>query len=101
MVHIPATITFMGYAFAFFPSAAFQSTRRTLVLSNCIAFVVFSLWPCMPPRLLPKDMGYIDTLHVGAAASIWTTNKVSFFPLLRRVISFLGRRSQRCSPIWS
>jgi hypothetical protein len=31
----------------------------------------------MPPRLLPKDeFSYVDTLHVGKAASIWTTNKV-------------------------
>lgn len=77
MVHIPATIVFMGYSYGFFPSYAFQSTRRTLVLSNLIAFVVFSLWPCMPPRLLPRDMGYIDTIHTGGAASAWTTNKVS------------------------
>jgi hypothetical protein len=35
----------------------------------------------MPPRLLPfKEFGYIDTLHTGKAASIWTTNKVCLEP---------------------
>jgi hypothetical protein len=77
MVHIPATIAFMGYAYSVFHPQIFQATRRTLVLSNCLAFIIFSSWPCMPPRLLPKDeFSYVDTLHVGKAASIWTTNKV-------------------------
>jgi hypothetical protein len=75
MVHIPATITFFGYAFRYFPAPSFQAVRRTLVLSNFFAFIIFSSWPCMPPRLLPKEYGYIDTLHAGKAASIWTTNK--------------------------
>lgn len=77
MVHIPATIAFMAYSYSVFHPQIFQSTRRTLVLSNCLAFIIFSSWPCMPPRLMPQEeFGYIDTLHVGKAASIWTTNKV-------------------------
>ena len=69
MVHIPATIMFMAYAYRYFSAPTFQSTRRTLVLSNCLAFIIFSTWPCMPPRLLPAQFGYVDTLHVGKAAS--------------------------------
>ena len=77
MVHIPATIAFFGYSFYGFPAPAFQRIRRTLVLCNCFAFVIFTLWPCMPPRLLPYDIyGFYDTLHAGKAASIWTTNKL-------------------------
>ena len=77
MVHIPATIAFMAYSYRYFAPQIFQSTRRTLVICNCLAFIIFSLWPCMPPRLLPfEEFGYIDTLHTGKAASIWTTNKV-------------------------
>ncbi|KLO15633.1 hypothetical protein SCHPADRAFT_824512 [Schizopora paradoxa] len=76
MVHIPATIAFFAYSYYAFPATIFQRTRRTLVLSNCLAFVIFTLWPCMPPRLLPiEEYGYVDTLHTGKAASIWTTNK--------------------------
>lgn len=78
MVHIPATIAFMAYSYKYFHPQIFQSTRRTLVVCNCLAFIVFSSWPCMPPRLLPfEEFGYVDTLHTGKAASIWTTNKVS------------------------
>jgi hypothetical protein len=80
MVHIPATISFIGYSFYAFAPPTFQKVRRTLVLCNTIAFVVFTAWPCMPPRLLPKDeYHYVDTLHTGKAASsespllLWVT----------------------------
>ncbi|TYJ53210.1 hypothetical protein B9479_006188 [Cryptococcus floricola] len=94
MVHIPATIAFMAYSYRYFSPLVFQSTRRTLVLCNCIAFVVFSSWPCMPPRLLPfEEFGYVDTLHTGKAASIWTTNKfqnqLAAFPSLHFGYSFV------------
>lgn len=69
MVHIPATISFIAYGFWAFHPPIFQKVRRTLVFCNWIAFVLFTLWPCMPPRLLPKEYGYIDTLHTGKAAS--------------------------------
>ena len=29
----------------------------------------------MPPRLLPKSYGFIDTVHRGAVSSVWTTNR--------------------------
>lgn len=94
MVHIPATIAFMGYSYYAFSPLIFQSTRRTLVLCNCIAFIIFSSWPCMPPRLLPyNEFGYTDTLHTGKAASIWTTNKfqnqLAAFPSLHFGYSFV------------
>jgi hypothetical protein len=70
MVHIPATITYIGYSYWAFPPAVFQRVRRTLTLCNFLAFIIFSSWPCMPPRLLPFDeFGYIDTVHRGEAAS--------------------------------
>lgn len=70
MVHIPATISYIGYSYWAFPPAVFQRVRRTLVLCNCLAFIIFSSWPCMPPRLLPfEEFGYIDTVHRGEAAS--------------------------------
>ena len=76
MVHIPATIAFLAAGYRTFPALAYQRIRRTLALCNCLAFIVFTLWPCMPPRLLPfEQFGFVDTLHTGKAASIWTTNK--------------------------
>lgn len=94
MVHIPATVTFFAYSYYSFHPAVFQRIRRTLVLCNCLAFVIFTLWPCMPPRLLPfEEFGFIDTLHTGKAASIWTTNKfqnqLAAFPSLHFGYSFV------------
>lgn len=46
-------------------------------MCNLMAFVVFTAWPCMPPRLLPEEDGFsfVDTVHAGKVASVWTTNK--------------------------
>lgn len=94
MVHIPATVTFFAYSYYAFPPAVFQRIRRTLVLCNCLAFVIFTIWPCMPPRLLPfEQFGFIDTVHTGKAASAWTTNKfqnqLAAFPSLHFGYSFV------------
>lgn len=55
---------------------------------NLMAFIVFTLWPCMPPRLLSdeevsgevgdlaRSFGFVDTVHgADGAASVWTANK--------------------------
>lgn len=55
---------------------------------NLIAFIVFTLWPCMPPRLLSdptyqgpsasqaRSYGFVDTVHGnGGEGSVWTQNK--------------------------
>ncbi|KAL2824466.1 hypothetical protein BDW59DRAFT_147388 [Aspergillus cavernicola] len=66
----------------------YQARRRTLAVCNLFAFVVFTLWPCMPPRLLSdenvegpegklgRSYGFIDTVHgVKGASSVWTENR--------------------------
>ncbi|KAL4888657.1 hypothetical protein BDV59DRAFT_210992 [Aspergillus ambiguus] len=66
----------------------YQARRRTLAVCNLLAFVIFTLWPCMPPRLLSdKDVdgpdgelgrsyGFVDTVHgVNGAGSVWTENR--------------------------
>ncbi|KAJ6588969.1 PAP2 superfamily-domain-containing protein [Mycena capillaripes] len=76
-IHIPGTITFIAWLYAAAPQSLFEARRRTLAVSNLIAFVIFTLWPCMPPRLLPAtdDFAFVDTVHTGEVASVWTTNK--------------------------
>ena len=74
-IHIPATIAFLAYFYRTQRFNVYAPARRTLALANLLAFVVFTLWPCMPPRLLPKSYGFIDTVHRGAVSSVWTTNK--------------------------
>lgn len=66
----------------------YQARRRTLAVCNLLAFVVFTLWPCMPPRLLSdpaaegpegelaRTYGFVDTVHgANGAGSVWTENR--------------------------
>jgi hypothetical protein len=59
-----------------------------MAVCNLLAFVVFTLWPCMPPRLLSdtsiegpdgivaKSFGFVDTVHgKTGAGSVWTQNR--------------------------
>lgn len=74
-IHIPATIAFLAYFYHTQPFRVYAPVRRTMALANLLAFVVFTLWPCMPPRLLPAAYGFVDTVHKHGAGSVWTTNK--------------------------
>ncbi|USP82008.1 hypothetical protein yc1106_09282 [Curvularia clavata] len=66
----------------------YAARRRTMATCNLIAFIIFTLWPCMPPRLLSdpdvpgavgkeaRSFGFVDTVHSAAGeTSVWTTNK--------------------------
>lgn len=59
-----------------------------MAMCNLIAFVVFTFWPCMPPRLLSdpdvkgpegdeaRAFGFVDTVHgAEGESSVWTQNK--------------------------
>lgn len=106
-IHIPGTIMFLVVLYYFTTTrhrrfavgsvrydnvtagpALYEARRRTMAMCNLIAFVVFTSWPCMPPRLLSdpeyrgpdakesKSFGFIDTVHSGTGeSSVWTTNK--------------------------
>ncbi|KAF8131361.1 PAP2 superfamily-domain-containing protein [Mycena galopus ATCC 62051] len=76
-VHLSGTITFLVWLYAAAPQPIFEARRRTLALSNLLAFVVFTWWPCMPPRLLPTSdgFGFVDTVHTNKVASLFTTNR--------------------------
>jgi hypothetical protein len=75
-IHIPGTIFFLAWLYHYAPPALFEARRRTLAICNLMAFVVFTAWPCMPPRLLPKEdgFGFVDTVHDGKVSSVWTKN---------------------------
>ncbi|KIX94687.1 uncharacterized protein Z520_09733 [Fonsecaea multimorphosa CBS 102226] len=66
----------------------YEARRRTMAVCNLLAFVVFTLWPCMPPRLLSdpeyngpqaeiaQSFGFVDTVHgKEGASSVWTQNR--------------------------
>ena len=115
-VHIPATILFLitlyyitiissSTAASLRPSTTlgdhptqslpgsaplYQARRPTLATANLVAFIIFTTWPLMPPRLLSdtavtgpsgekaRAFGFQDTVHRTGKdeGSIWTTNKV-------------------------
>lgn len=66
----------------------YEKRRRTMAMCNLLAFIIFTAWPCMPPRLLSDptlasgidaeglDYGFIDTVHSATGeSSVWTTNR--------------------------
>lgn len=73
--HIIVGVAFYVYSYTYLPRNRYQAIRRTLALTNAIAFVILSLWRCTPPRLLPSDYGFIDVLHGENSGSAWTRNK--------------------------
>lgn len=110
-IHIPGTIAFLVWLYYYTitsnrlvrhssgqirgqaqgsPSgpSLYEARRRTMAVCNLLAFVVFTIWPCMPPRLLSdpdyngsdaplaKSYGFVDTVHGSkGASSVWTQNK--------------------------
>ncbi|KAJ6000048.1 hypothetical protein N7481_000457, partial [Penicillium waksmanii] len=75
--HIILGVAFLVYSYTFLARNTYQNIRRTLALSNAIAFIILSLWRCAPPRLLPEEYGFIDVLHNSRSDSdsAWTQNK--------------------------
>ncbi|CAK7215146.1 hypothetical protein SCUCBS95973_002380 [Sporothrix curviconia] len=67
--------------------ALYEKRRRTMATCNLLAFIIFTAWPCMPPRLLSDaslangseeglHYGFVDTVHSATGeSSVWTTNK--------------------------
>jgi hypothetical protein len=106
-IHIPGTILFLVWLFYYTTTQnrvdlpthtkaegspagpkLYAARRRTMATCNLIAFIVFTLWPCMPPRLLSdldvpgavgteaRSFGFVDTVHgAEGESSVWTQNK--------------------------
>lgn len=72
LVHLPGTVAFLAYYYATASThARFCTVRRTMTLTNFLAFVIFILVPTMPPRLLPKEYGFVDSVSLEDAESVW------------------------------
>ncbi len=72
LIHIPGTVGFIAWYYYIAPShPTFATIRRTLTLTNFFAFMTFTLYPCMPPRLLPPEYGFLDSVRHDNATSIW------------------------------
>ena len=55
-----------------------------MALLNMCAFLIFLLYPTMPPRFLPPEFGFIDTVNAEDAQSVWMSgqyvNKLAAMP---------------------
>ncbi|KAK7726469.1 hypothetical protein SLS63_007629 [Diaporthe eres] len=72
LIHIPGTVGFIAFYYYVSPTfTRFATVRRTMTLLNLFAFTIFILYPCMPPRLLPPEYGFIDTVNGEDATSVW------------------------------
>ncbi|KAI9815553.1 MAG: hypothetical protein M1827_002687 [Pycnora praestabilis] len=72
LIHIPGTVGFIAWYYYVAPShPTFAVVRRTMTLTNLFAFLTFTLYPCMPPRLLPEEYGFVDSVRHDDAQSIW------------------------------
>ncbi|RPA93168.1 hypothetical protein L873DRAFT_1838131 [Choiromyces venosus 120613-1] len=76
LIHIPGSVFFIAWYYYSAPNhAIFAVVRRTVTLCNWMAFVIFAFFPCMPPRLLPTEYGFIDTVRHDNAESVWMSGK--------------------------
>lgn len=76
LIHIPGTVGFIAWYYYAAPShPTFATVRRTMTLTNFLAFLTFIFYPCMPPRLLPKEYGFLDTVRHDDAQSVWQSGK--------------------------
>ncbi|CAN9103405.1 unnamed protein product [Alternaria alternata] len=76
LIHIPGTVGFICWYYYVAPSFdTFAIARRTLTLTNFCAFMTFVVYPCMPPRLLPTEYGFLDTVRHDDAQSVWMSGK--------------------------
>lgn len=132
LVHIPGTVAYVfelhiptpqnpnlssrflsWYYYAAPNHATFAIVRRTMTLGNFAAFFIFSFFPTMPPRLLPKEFGFHDTVRQSKAESIWVggnyVNQLAAMPSLHFTYAFcigstflyhsgFARRLQRNEP---
>ncbi|KAL1969118.1 hypothetical protein VTN77DRAFT_372 [Rasamsonia byssochlamydoides] len=72
--HIVLGVAFLVYWYTYFPRGQFTIIRRTIAVENVIAFVIFTLWRCTPPRLLPEEFGFIDVFDASSAKTAWSEN---------------------------
>ncbi|KAK4630786.1 uncharacterized protein CLAFUR5_07814 [Fulvia fulva] len=76
LIHIPGSMFFIVWYYYAAPShTTFATVRRTITLTNFMAFCTFVVFPTMPPRLLPKEYGFLDTVHMEDAESLWQAGK--------------------------
>jgi membrane-associated phospholipid phosphatase len=71
--HFTVTIAVLVLIFWRFP-ARYRLLRNALLGINAIGFLVFWVFPCAPPRMLP---GFVDIVAVTHAVGAWSSGKLA------------------------
>jgi hypothetical protein len=82
--HIVLGVAFIGYMYTYRPDV-FPRIRRTMAVCNVIAFAIMTAYRVAPPRLLPKEQGFVDVLHAGQEHTAWTQNRCVSLSILKHV----------------
>lgn len=70
--HLADRSRFIAWYYYVAPNhSIFAIVRRTLTLMNLLAFITFTFYPTMPPRLLPEEYGFLDTVRHDNAQSVF------------------------------
>lgn len=67
--HFVVTVAALVLMFRRMP-ARYPLWRNTLAFTTALALIGFATFPLMPPRLLPPDYGFVDTLRV--VGGLWS-----------------------------
>jgi hypothetical protein len=60
--HFVVTLVVLVFVYVWAPYE-YPKLRTALGVATVLALVGFAVFPVMPPRLLPTDRGFVDTLH--------------------------------------
>jgi hypothetical protein len=60
-LHFPATGLFLAWVFLRH-ARHYARVRNAFVVATLIGFVMHWSWPLLPPRLLPEEYGFVDTV---------------------------------------
>jgi hypothetical protein len=60
-MHFPLTGAFLVWVFVRH-APHYARVRNSFVVATLIGFVMHWLWPLLPPRLLPMEYGFVDTI---------------------------------------
>jgi hypothetical protein len=61
VLHFPATGAFLVWVF-FRHARHYARVRNSFVVATLIGFLMHWSWPLLPPRLLPPEWGFVDTI---------------------------------------
>ena len=74
VLHFPATGAFLVWVF-FKHARHYARVRNSFVVATLIGFLMHWSWPLLPPRLLPDEYGFVDTI----GAEIYGDGKLGRF----------------------